>query len=169
MKSAYLIIDALDECITDLEKLLRLIVQKSASPRVKWIVSSRNRPDIEEWLERVGNKVRLCLELNAESISTAVSIYIQHKVLQLVQQKKYNDKTRDAILGHLFSNANNTFLWVALVCQNLEQIPRWNTLKKLNEFPPGLNSLYGRMMQQIWHSDDANLCKRILASVAIVY
>ena len=169
LKSAYLIIDALDECITDLEKLLRLIVQKSASPRVKWIVSSRNRPDIEEWLERVGHKVRLCLELNAESISTAVSIYIQHKVLQLVQQKKYNDKTRDAVLGHLFSNANDTFLWVALVCQNLEKIPRWNTLAKLNAFPPGLDSLYKQMIEQMCNSDNANLCTRILASIAITY
>jgi hypothetical protein len=68
--------------------------------------------------------VRLCLELNAESVSTAVSIYIQYKVLRLAQQKKYDDKTRDAVLDHLFSNANNTFLWVALVCQNLEKIPR---------------------------------------------
>ena len=82
LKSAYLIIDALDECQTeDLPQLLDFIVQKSsASPRVKWIVSSRNWPNIEERLETAGQKVRLCLELNAESISTAVSIYIRHKV-----------------------------------------------------------------------------------------
>jgi hypothetical protein len=35
LKSAYLIIDALDECITDLGKLLKLIVQNSLSPRIK--------------------------------------------------------------------------------------------------------------------------------------
>jgi hypothetical protein len=169
LKSAYLIIDALDECITDSGKLLQLIVQKSASPRIKWIVSSRNWPDIEEQLERAGHKVRLCLELNAESVSTAVSIYIQHKVLQLAQQKKYDDKTRDAVLDYLSLNANNTFLWVALVCQNIEKIPRWNTLRKLNMFPPGLNSLYGRMIEQICNSDNADLCKRILALIAIVY
>jgi hypothetical protein len=54
LKNAYLIIDALDECITDSVKLIELIVQKSASPRVKWIVSSRNLPDIHERLEMVG-------------------------------------------------------------------------------------------------------------------
>ena len=124
LNSTYLIIDALDECVGDLPKLLDFIVQKSfVSPRVKWIVSSRNWPNIEERLERAGHKVSLCLELNAESVSTAVSIYIQYKVLQLAQQKRYDDKTRDAVLDHLFSNANNTFLWVALVCQNLEKIP----------------------------------------------
>ena len=67
---------------SNLPKLLDFIVQKSSvSPRVKWIVSSRNWPDIVERLESAGHKVRLCLELNAESVSTAVSIYIQHKVL----------------------------------------------------------------------------------------
>ena len=170
LNSTYLIIDALDECVADLPKLLDFIVQKSfVSPCVKWIVSSRNWPDIEERLERAGHKVRLCLELNAESISTAVSIYIQYKVLQLARQKKYDDKTRDAVLDHLSLNANNTFLWVALVCQNLEKISRWMTLAKLNAFPPGLDSLYKRMVEQIRNLDNADLCKRILALIAIVY
>ena len=170
LNSSYLIVDALDECVADLPKLLDFIVQKSfVSPCVKWIVSSRNWPDIEERLERAGHKVKLCLELNAESVSTAVSIYIQYKVLQLAQRKKYDDKTQDAVLNHLLSNANNTFLWVALVCQNLENIPRWTTLAKLNAFPPKLDSLYKRMVEQIYNSDNADLCKQILASIAIVY
>jgi len=169
LNGVYLIIDALDECITDLGKLLQLIVQKSISPRVKWIVSSRNSPDIEEWIERAGYRVRLCLELNAESVSTAVGIYIQHKVFQLAQWKKYDNNIRNAVLDYLSSNANNTFLWVALVCQNLEKIPRWNTLAKLSAFPPGLDSLYERMVEQICNSDNADLCKRVLATAAIVY
>jgi hypothetical protein len=170
LNSTYLIIDALDECIADLPKLLEFIVQKSLIfPRIKWVVSSRNWPDIEERLDRVGHKTRLCLELNTESISMAVRIYIQHKVLQLAQQKKYDDKTHVAVLKHLASNADDTFLWVALVCQNLENIPRWQTLAKLNAFPPGLDSLYQRMVAQICNLDNADICKRILASTAIVY
>jgi FMN phosphatase YigB (HAD superfamily) len=98
LNNTYLIIDALDECITDLPKLLDFIVQKSSVSYIKWIVSSRNWPDIEERLKRAGHKVRLCLKLNAESISTAVSIYIQHKTLQLAKLKKYDDKTRVAVL-----------------------------------------------------------------------
>jgi hypothetical protein len=170
LNSAYLVIDALDECIKDLPKLLDFLVQMSSvSRRVRWIVSSRGWPDIEESLERAGQKVRLCLELNAESVSTAVRIFIQHKVFQLAQRKKYDGKTRDAVLDYLILNANNTFLWVALVCQNLEKIPRWNTLGQLKALPPGLYSLYQRMMEQVCNSDNANLCKRILASIAILY
>ncbi|RYP75606.1 hypothetical protein DL771_002306 [Monosporascus sp. 5C6A] len=170
LNSTYLVVDALDECVTDLPKLLDFIVQKSCvSSRVKWIVSSRNWPDIEERLKTVGHKVRLCLELNAESVFTAVSIFIQYKVLRLAQQKEYNNSTRDTVLRYLSLNADDTFLWVALVCQNLVQIPRWKVLAQLEAFPPGLDALYDRMMQHISSSDDADLCRHILALIAIVY
>ena len=170
LNAIYLIIDALDECVTDLSKLLDFVARHSSvSSRVKWIVSSRNWPDIEEQLERAGHKVRLSLELNAESVSTAVRTFIEQKVSQLAQQKRYNERTRDSVLEHLASNANDTFLWVALVCQNLEMTAKRNVLKQLNSFPPGLDSLYERMMLQISKSDDAELCKQVLASIALVY
>jgi hypothetical protein len=172
LDTTYLIIDALDECVADLPKLLGFIAQQlTVSSRVKWIVSSRNWPEIEERLDRAGQKVKLCLELklNAESISTAVSIYIQHKTEQLAVMKKYDEKTRLAVLQYLVLNANDTFLWVALVCQSLESIPRWETRTQLKAFPPGLDSLYQRMMEQIYQSNSANLYKEILASTAVVY
>ncbi|KAI9770372.1 MAG: hypothetical protein M1839_003214 [Geoglossum umbratile] len=170
LNSTYLIVDALDECVKDLPKLLNFIIHSSVSFRVKWIVSSRNWPYIEERLKNAGQN--LSLELNAESVSTAVKFFIQHKVLQLAERKSYNDRTREAVLSHLYLHANDTFLWVALVCQNLEETPLRNTLAKLNTYPPGLNSFYERMMQQIRNlddADDADLCKRILALIAIVY
>jgi hypothetical protein len=172
LQSTYLIIDALDECIKDVELLLEFIVQKScASPRVKWIVSSRNWPNIERTLETAGEKVKLCLELNAESISAAVGKYIQHKVDELATLRRYDNKTRDAVQDHLSSNANDTFLWVALVCQGLAKISRWNVLTTLKAFPPGLDCLYEQMMDRIGElqSDDAELCKWILACVTTVY
>ncbi|KIW24860.1 uncharacterized protein PV07_10547 [Cladophialophora immunda] len=170
LEPTYLIIDALDECTVDWKKLLRFIAAGSSlSPRVKWLVSSRNWPPIEERLDKAESKVRLCLELNSESISAAVKIYIEHKVCQLTQEKKYDDKTRDAVIEHMSSNANDTFLWVALVCQSLESVPRWNVRAKLKTFPPGLDSLYQRMMGQISDSESPPLCKRILALIAIVY
>ncbi|KAF2681634.1 hypothetical protein K458DRAFT_391590 [Lentithecium fluviatile CBS 122367] len=166
----YLIVDTLDECAVDLLKLLDFIVkQSSASPRVKWIVSSSNRPNIEERLAKAGHRIGLSLELNTESVSTAVSVFIQQKVHRLSQDKKYDNRTRETVQHHLFSNADGTFLWVALVYQNLKEVPRRNVLKKLNAFPPGRNSLYNQMMQQVSDSDDADVCKEILGLAAIVY
>jgi hypothetical protein len=135
---------------------------------VKWIVSSRNWPEIEERLDAATGRVRLYLELNEKSISAAVSIYIRHKVDRLAVQKKYDKKTRDTVQHYLSLNANDTFLWVALVCQELAKTPRPYTLSKLKAFPSGLDDLYQRMMDQICSSDTAELCKQILAVVSIV-
>jgi hypothetical protein len=64
---------------------------------------------------------------------------------------------------------DGTFIWIALVCQNLENIPRRRAVAKLSTFPPGLNSLYERMIAQLRSSDEGDLCKQILASIAVVY
>lgn len=170
LDTTYILVDALDECTTGMPKLLHFVAQQSSVvSRVKWVVSSRNWPDIEAQLGQAEHKVRLSLELNAASVSAAVSIFIEHKVSQLAQHKNYDKQTRDAVFEHLTSNANDTFLWVALVCQDLEKTARRNVLKKLNSFPPGLDALYERMMRQISASEDAELCKRVLASVALAY
>lgn len=111
LSATYLIINALDECVTDLAKLLTFIAkQSSASSRVKWIVSSRNWPVIEEQLQRAEYETRLSLELNAESVAAAVDIFIQQKVDQLAQEKQYKEELQHAVLQHFRSNANDTFL-----------------------------------------------------------
>jgi hypothetical protein len=171
LRPAYLIIDALDECVTaDLPNLLEFVSkQSSASSRVKWIVSSRNWPNIEARLDRAGHKVRLSLELNAESIAAAVAVFIQQKVDELAQEKCYREDVQRAVLEHLTSNANDTFLWVALVCQELEKTANRHVLRKLALFPPGLDDLYKRMMQQINELDDADTCRCVIASLAVLY
>jgi hypothetical protein len=170
LNTTFLMIDALDECVTDLSKLLGFIAKNSSiSSRVKWIVSSRNWPDIEAQLEQA-DKVRLNLELNAESVSAAVSVFIQQKVSQLAEHKKYGEQIQQSVLDYLTLNANDTFLWVALVCQDLQATARRNVLKKLgSSFPPGLDALYEQMLRQISKSDDAELCKEVLGLVALVY
>jgi hypothetical protein len=170
LSTTYLVLDALDECMTDRPKLLRFIAgQSSASSRVKWIVSSRNWTAIEEELARAEHKTRLSLELNAESVAAAVDFFIQQNVCQLAQEKRYTPEVQNAVLKHLTSNANETFLWVALVCQDLKATPKWNVLKKLVQFPPGLNDLYKQMLQQITSSHSANMCLQVLAVIAVLY
>ena len=171
LRKTFLVIDALDECVTDLPQLLDLIAHKSStSSRVKWIVSSRNWPEIEQQLEPASQKDKLSLELNAEAVVAAVEAYIRYKVDQLARQKQYDTGVREAVQDYLSSHANDTFLWVSLVCQALQdpKVRKWHTLEKLRTFPPGLDSLYARMIDIIRQSVDADLCKRILAVVTIV-
>ncbi|PTB73106.1 WD40 repeat-like protein [Trichoderma longibrachiatum ATCC 18648] len=172
LKGAYLVVDALDECVSDQQKLLDLIVRVSGTAaRVKWIVSSRNLSAIEERLQLAKQKVKLSLELNAESIANAVKIYIGEKVHQLSDLKGFDENTHRRVRDYLLENANDTFLWVALVCQNLEKYRRWKVLDMLDAFPPGLDSLYKRIMGQVLEGDegDVNLCKQILLVMMSVY
>jgi len=46
---------------------------------------------------------------------------------------------------------------------------RFNVVTKLKGFPPGLDSLYDQMLRYIDGSDDADLCRRILATITVVY
>ncbi|KAK0723463.1 NACHT domain-containing protein [Lasiosphaeria miniovina] len=170
LPSACLIIDALDECADDRDRrnLLQFIVcQSSVSTRVKWIASSRNWPQIQEEL-KVAQNVPLSLELNAESVAAAVDFYIRHKTSQLSEKKAYDDETETAIRDYLSSYADGTFLWVALVCQNLESVPQWNAITELSTFPPGLDSLYGRMLGRLNSSGDVERCRHTLAIASVV-
>lgn len=67
LKSTYLIIDALDECVeSDLHRLLAYVIYEfAAACLVEWIISSRNIPNIQEWLNAMDYKKILFLELNA--------------------------------------------------------------------------------------------------------
>ncbi|KAH8891530.1 hypothetical protein GQ53DRAFT_865268 [Thozetella sp. PMI_491] len=173
LERAFLIIDAIDECVSKLPKLLDFIIKKSPLfPRVKWIVSSRRSSYVEERLGTVTQKVKLCLESNEELISAAVGAYIQQQVKELSQRKQYHAETRDAVQHYLSENARDTFLWVALVCQNLEKFSARKVLSALEAFPPGLDSIYERMLAQIRDledSEDAELCCRILAAMTLVF
>lgn len=169
LRPSYLIVDALDECIIDRTKLLDLIVSSSTQFRIKWIVSSRNWPIIEKYLGQAAGKIGLRLELNETSISAAVAAYINIKVDKLAQRNKYNDNTKHAVRGHLSSNAHGTFLWVALVCRVLDNISDWEAVKSVKEFPAELNPFYQRMMGEIYTSENAALCRSILAVASVVY
>ena len=165
----YLVIDALDECTQGLQALLDLIVQESsANSHIKWVVSSRNWPEITERLNVTSQLAPISLELNEASVSEAVNQFIRYKVQKLAEAKSYSDKTRDAVQAYLLSNSQGTFLWVALVCQHLETI-RMHVLRKLKTFPAGLDALYGRMIDQVRKSQDAELCKQILAIMSTVF
>ncbi|KAH9205195.1 NACHT domain-containing protein, partial [Leptodontidium sp. 2 PMI_412] len=170
LNDTYLIIDALDECVVDLPKLLDFIAQTSSvSTRVKWVVSSRNWPEIEKILDTAVQKQRLCLELNAESVSNAVATFIQTRIHYLSEKNRYTSETRDDIHQHLSLNAHGTFLWVALVCQELSNLSGWKAVQKLKALPPGLDALYQGMLNQIIASEDSELCMSVLAVVSTVY
>src|SRR5947199_9372980 len=88
----YLLIDALDECNEGLQQLLDTITDKSFTPKskVKWLVASRNRPDIAERLRPDDARIIMSLELNVKHVTRAVSAFVDLKVHELAKRKLYD-------------------------------------------------------------------------------
>ncbi|KKP03746.1 hypothetical protein THAR02_04134 [Trichoderma harzianum] len=168
-KPTCLLVDALDEFVNeDMSRLLDFIVKTSKDlPYVKWVVSSRNWPQIIDKLESLGPQAQLSLELNANSVAGAVQIYIEQKVVQLSERKGYKKDREEEVRNYLLENADGTFLWVALVCQSLQRVPAWNALSSLKTYPPGLDSFYEEMIKSLARSTESEICKRILAVVTV--
>lgn len=98
----YIIIDALDECTNDRTFLIDLITQVAPTGKcLKWIVSSRNWPRVEERLRDASQLFTVDLELNYKSVSRAVEIHIQDRVSNLAKRKRYDQKTYDMVFDHL--------------------------------------------------------------------
>lgn len=168
----YLVVDALDECVVDLPKLLDLITCTSASSKhVKWLISSRHEAHIEQKLRSIDANAKLNLELksNAEQVAQAVEVYIDYKLSYL--ESLHDDSVRDQVREQLRKKANGTFLWVALMVQELGKAETWNPLQILEEAPQDLNLLYDRMMARVRQlkKRDAEICYQLLSTVAVTY
>ncbi|KAF9728634.1 Vegetative incompatibility protein HET-E-1-like protein 15 [Paraphaeosphaeria minitans] len=141
LNTSWLLVDAVDECVTDLPKLLDLIVRTTTSTsRVKWLISSRNEAHIEQRLISIGQAVKLSLEL-------------EHNAKQVARA------------------ANGTFLWVALMMQELERPGSWDPLAMVQEAPEGLDQLYDSMMDRIVRltKREADMCRLLLCTAATAY
>jgi hypothetical protein len=186
LERAYLVIDALDECRREepgLPQLLDLISEISVkNDKVKWLVSSRNEPEIKAVLEEHSARTRLSLELNAESVAGAVHAYIDCKMLELAERYRKahavrNDpriheklqRVQDDVAKELRQRADGTFLWVALVFKQIEECGADKVLERVQQMPSGLYSMYAQMMRHVNELDDAADCKRVLLTVVSTY
>ncbi|KAK4075503.1 uncharacterized protein Triagg1_4624 [Trichoderma aggressivum f. europaeum] len=169
-KDTYLIIDALDECAPgDLPKLLNFI-QASSSSRVKWIISSRNQPQIERRIRSNRHLVMLSLEENAEHVSRSVDEYIKLRVANLSSIADNEDlqaEVRDAMR----QKAHGTFLWVSLVIGELDGASSWEVQHIVKELPKSLKELYRRMIRQIqkYRRRIAEQCWLLLSTAVVAY
>ncbi|KAL4744299.1 hypothetical protein BDW72DRAFT_188841, partial [Aspergillus terricola var. indicus] len=126
--TVHLLVDALDECKVDLEKLLNLIAKTISIPSVKakWIVSSRSLDQAEQILDFHCQAKQLSLEVHSDYIFKAIGTYINYKVscLGIISQDQgLQEQFRDDILG------------------------------VLKGIPAGLTGLYTQMIEQIDQKD----------------
>ncbi|KAL6815604.1 hypothetical protein GGI42DRAFT_338848 [Trichoderma sp. SZMC 28013] len=145
LKNVICVVDALDECIKDCRHLLNLIIR--TSDRVKWLLSSRNEKVIEKGLDQVPQRLVLELKQNAEQISTSIDEYIKHHV-QEIDALKDDEQLQTKTFDTLKSKAQGTFLWVALVVEQLHNTDHWRVEDVLEEVPKDLENLYGLILDR---------------------
>jgi hypothetical protein len=95
------------------------------------------------------DQVRVSLELNAQHISEGVRTYISYKVAELDRRWDYGSVLRQALEKELDHKAEDTFLWVSLVCKSLENVRGNQALATIQDLPPALNDFYHRMLTQL--------------------
>lgn len=171
--NVYFMVDALDECDAEIYDLLKWIIRTNSeiSPKIKWLTTSRNQPASLERLAR-GHKLRKTIELNSLHVAPAVAGFIDHKVKELAESMLYSSELQVSVRKSLLEKAEDTFLWVALVCQELRQkdVLPYRVESFLEKVPTGLVPLYERMLNQILHQKDEDAvepCRRVLCTVAL--
>ena len=80
-------------------------------------------------------------------------------------------KTRGQVRDMMREKANGTFLWVALVIDELQKTDSWDILEVLEELPEKLEGLYDRMIQQIRNRrrKTPEFCRLVLSAATLAY
>lgn len=160
VSKVYLLVDALDECdAASVQAFLAGVTGVTgetslAARKIKWIVSSRNEQHIQQQLQQDDAVHDTSLELNHAHVAEAVRAFIISRVDRLASAKHYKPELAVAVRQYLHSHADDTFLWVALVCKELGKVATRKTQKTMESFPTGLQPLYQRMLEQLQAGDD---------------
>ena len=170
----YVIVDALDECQDEgMAEFLKLIVRTGLNhpSKIKWLLTSRPLDSAERELLAGSDQVLVSLELNSEHVAEAVKTYIAARTAELDRRQNYGLALRWEVAAELTEKAENTFLWVSLVCKRLESVCRSKVLTTIQDLPPGLYPFYDRIFNQLGEGESAVVerCMRLLKVMLVVY
>ncbi|KAJ4183519.1 hypothetical protein NW755_009554 [Fusarium falciforme] len=146
-----LVVDALDECKTDvdLDQLLDLILETSSIQNIRWFVSSRGLPTIYQKFDAPDTKMRkLSLDQTGTDIHQAVQAYIHHRMGSL-HRLRMSEKTREELQNRLLRKAGGTFLWLSIVMAELKKGNSWNIDRVVEGLSGDLKSLYESLLQSL--------------------
>lgn len=136
-------IDALDEC-DELSQGLILQQLEQHNSCIRVFITSRPYPAIREVLEEFTYRDLASFK----EISADVKLFVSEKVSRLVARKKYTTRLRQDVTDLLGSRAEGTFLWVGLVCAEMERLTARAGLELLKSLPSGLNLIYNKLFER---------------------
>ena len=155
--TAYCILDGLDECDETLSEvllnkftaLLSAKTNRLSACHLNLIIVSREFPDFIPELLSSFPHIRLDPDTDTE-VNNDIQLFIKNKVDYLARHKHYPEPLRVRVEEAFQNRAQGTFLWIGIVAKALEKYKAIDDVEKaLDDFPPGLDKLYARMLLQI--------------------
>jgi hypothetical protein len=168
----YIVVDALDECTkAGMSDLLRLIVRNGLdSPsKMKWLLTSRPLAEADRMLLASHEQLQLSLDLESARVATAVDSYIVQKLNELNRMHDYGTDLRERLQARLSAKAEGTFLWVSLVCKQLEAVPASHAFQTIERLANGLDAVYLKALNEIRREDSTGKCRRLLEVMALAF
>ncbi|KAJ5813460.1 uncharacterized protein N7503_000210 [Penicillium pulvis] len=164
----YCIIDALDECDGDSQKILlaqleETVQSQDASSNFRLLVTSRPYSEIRESLQIFTNKDLASFPERQEDIN----LFIEEKVNYLAERKGYTNKVKNRVSQILKDKAEGTFLWIGIACNELKDIPSNRVINVLKNIPKGLDSLYKTLLDMTLEQNDIDDIRRLLSCIAV--
>ncbi|KAF7982264.1 hypothetical protein HWV62_29505 [Athelia sp. TMB] len=150
--STYIVIDALDECITktDLLKWIRSVTAEN-STKLHLMFTSRPEPDIEHGLAALSNIHKVFV--GHQSTLGDIDAYLNAR-LQSTEMDKWCEPEKQEVKSTLSNGSGGMFRWVSLQmdavtkCHNRAQLTR-----QLATLPKDLDATYKRLFEESDHAD----------------
>jgi ankyrin repeat protein len=133
---------------------------------LKFILTSRPYMSIEDALYDVPT-IRLKAEEQPDLIKSDIDLVVRTKVDEFAKRRQLSTKIQKQITESLIRNADKTFLWAALVLEEIEKSARASkgALEELvRTLPATLPSLYEKILQR---ASDPESARKILQIVAV--
>ncbi|KPI38988.1 Ankyrin-3 [Cyphellophora attinorum] len=145
--SAYIVLDALDEC-TDLEALmdhLTSLARKQISG-LRILATSRREKEIEEAISSIPH---VDVGIHSAIVDVDINTYIEVRLNQDPKMQKWSGR-KDEISEHLMAKADGMFYWVHCQLETIRRCVMPPELQKaLESLPTTLDETYDRILEQL--------------------
>lgn len=169
----FVVIDALDESDSgDADEFLALLCKTGLDDaRVKWLVTSRRLPCLPALGQNALDHVKIDLDLCQDEILRAVEAYVKARVDNFHAARMFDTTLRAKVESELVQKAASSFLWVSLVCDDLQKATMSEIQWKISDLPRGLECLYSEAFDDILRNgpEIKSECMQLLQVTAIAF
>jgi WD40 repeat protein len=157
----YWIIDALDECADSPDRLSNTLVKIDPSLPLRILITSRESSDLEHIISVMGPKRCFSTIIPVADTLSDIRLLVEKRAGSLIAEAA---ESRDALLGKIIEKSNGSFLWTALVLNELSHAHGTEEVRPiLDDVPREMKPLYLRCLENMAQTSSAKtLIKAIL-------